>query len=373
MPALVLLALAGAALLFGAGLLLAGFAVRTARRRRERRERALERPMQLIVTRREEEAGHLLALRLEARDGGRLPPFAPGQHVLLAAPAGKDGRILRRAYSLAAWSRRPRHYELGIKREARGQVSNWAWDHLHPGSPVSLLPPRGEFTVGGGRHEAVLIGAGIGITPLRAMLHELLAQDRPVVLHQAARHEAELLYRGEFEALAATHPRLRYLPTLTRAGAGWQGGRGRLDAGRVLAACADPGCAEFHLCAAKAMMNELRAGLEAAGVPARRIHHEAFGVGAARGASGCRVQIGGWELVSAGEPSLLATLEIHDLAPESECRAGTCGRCRLRLLEGRVKWLLDTDLALARDEILPCVCLPEGDIRLARPLPAVPA
>lgn len=356
--------LAGIALLFAAWLLADGLRAIWRRRRDSLRQRALETPLELEVVAREEHAGQLLCLHLAAPEGGRLPPFVAGQHVLLQGPAGSDGRTIRRAYSLAAWSPRPLRYELGIKREEHGRLSRWLWDHLRPGAQVSLLPPRGEFTVGLGRHPVVLVGGGIGITPLRAMLHALLAQERDVILHHAARHEEELLYRAEFETLAAGQPRFRYLPTLTQPGPGWQGGSGRLDADRILAACANPRHAEFHLCAANAMMDELRAGLVARGVHGEHVHHEAFGAGATATPTGLEIRVGDAVCVTAGEPTLLATLEENRLAPESECRAGTCGLCRMRLVGGEVHRLLTSDLALAPDEILPCICAAAGDLRL---------
>lgn len=174
----------------------------------------------------------------------------------------------------------------------------------------------------------------------------------------------ELLYRDEFESLAVQEPRFRYLPTLSRPAHGWSGARGRLDAACVLALSAHAGHAEFYLCAGQQMMDELRTGLVALGVHAEHIHHEAFGAGSAAAASGLEIRVGQRACTMAGEPTLLATLEEADLAPESECRAGTCGLCRMKLAAGEVKWLLDTELALKRDEILPCICVAAGDLRL---------
>lgn len=363
-PALLLASLAGCALLFALWLLADGLRAIWRRSRQARRQHALEQPLELEVVQREEIAGQFLCLRLETPGGGRLPPFVAGQHVLLQGPAGKDGRSIQRAYSLATWTPRPHGYELGIKRQSQGRLSRWAWDALQPGTGVHLLPPRGEFRVALGRHEVVLIACGIGITPLRAMLHTVLAQERTVVLHHAARTEAELLYRAEFARLAAEQPRFRYLPTLTRPAHDWSGGRGRLDAAGVLARCAQAGQAEFYLCAGQPMMDELRVGLVALGVRAEHIHHEAFGAGSAAAASGLELRVGDCACTTAGEPTLLATLEEAGLAPESECRAGICGLCRMRLAGGEVKWLLDTELALKRDEILPCICTAASDLRL---------
>lgn len=359
-----LLALAGLAVL--TALLADGVRVLLARRRRE----AARRPLSLVVAERREIGDRLLVLSLRRPRGGSLPRFSAGQHVLLQVPAGRDGRMQQRAYSLAAWTDRPGHYELGIKREEHGVVSSWLWSHLAAGSRVAVLPPRGDFVLqaGAGQDaEIVLVGGGIGITPMRAMLHAALAGGgQRIVLFHAARHAAELLYREEFQRLAGA--RLAYHPLLSRPGPDWQGAHGRLDATRILACVARPARAVFHLCATGEMMATLRTGLIAHGIDPARIHQEAFGIAATAGAAGQRIVLeataGRQEIVTAGEPTLLATLETHDCAPPAECRAGTCGACRMRLLDGEVRWLTAGQADLADGEILPCICAAVGDLRL---------
>lgn len=362
-----LVALSVAALVFVAVLLADGVRTLLARRRAERAAR----PLQLVVAERREDAGHLVRLVLADPRGRALPAFAAGQHVLLKAPAGPGGRPAQRAYSLAAWTARPRRYELGIKREAQGQVSGWVWQQLAVGSRVEVSPPRGDFVLdAAGTGELVLIGGGIGITPMRAMAHAALASTtRSVILFHAARHAEELLYREEFRALAAADARLAYRPVVSRPTADWSGERGRLDAARVLAPLAAPPSATFYLCAGTAMMDELAAGLIAAGIASAHIRREAFGVAAGAGSSGERIVVaatgGRREFLTAGEPTLLAALEAHDLAPPSECRAGTCGECRMRVVDGEVRWLAKPETALADGEILPCVCAAVGGLTLA--------
>ena len=364
--ALSLLAVAG--LVFIAVLLADGVRVLLVRRRRE----AAARPLELVVRERHEAAGHLVRLTLVRAEGGRLPPFAAGQYVLLQAPAGRGGKAVQRAYSLAAWTSAPRHYELGIKREGKGLVSGWVWDTLQTGSRVALLPPKGDFVLApDAAGELVLIAGGIGITPLRAMLHAALAagRQRRIVLFHATRSAAELLYHDEFQVLAATLANFSYRPLLSRPAADWIGESGRLDATRLLAAVHAPMDAAFYLCASGALMDAVRIGLLGAGIGETRIHWEAFGVAATGDASsGQRIALEHGErshdLLTAGEPTLLAALETHELAPPAECRAGNCGQCRMRLLDGEVRWLMKPEVALADGDILPCICTAVGDVRL---------
>ncbi|PKO58072.1 MAG: hypothetical protein CVU25_05820 [Betaproteobacteria bacterium HGW-Betaproteobacteria-19] len=361
-----LAALGLTALLFIGVLLVDGVRSLLARRLDEARRR----PLDLVVRKREEVAGHLICLSLEHPRGARLPAFEAGQHVVLFAPAGRDGREIRRAYSLAAWrAGAPRGYELGIKREQLGALSSWAWDHLREGARVRVLPPRGEFVVGPPAAELVLVGGGIGITPMRAMLHAALAapsQFDRVVLFHAARHPQELLYRAEFEHLAQAHDQLSYLPIVSRPDAAWTGASGRLDAARLLMPLRQSGAAQFYLCAGAEVMAALRQGLMAAGIGEANIHWEAFGVAPGETRAGQRVTLAnGQGFETAGEPSLLAALEAHGAAPESDCRAGTCGLCRMQLRRGEVKWLLAPGCALGPGEILPCVCQAVDDLQFA--------
>lgn len=358
---ILLLGSSAAAALWVAVLFARGLASFIARRRHLRRTRHAAQPIHLTVQRRVDHTDALFELTLVHPKSKRLPGFLPGQHLLVATDAG------RRAYSLAAWSARPRHYQLGIKRESHGAVSGWAWENLRPGSRVSVLPPRGDFLLRPCADERVLIAGGIGITPMRAMLHAALASRTcpRIALVYAARQRADLLWHDEFAALAQRTPALRYVPLLSAPDSAWTGATGRLDAARIMQWTHDPSRADFYLCAGSALMHALCEGLRAAGVSDTRIHWEAFGAALGMGGSGERIALeNGGECVTAGEPSLLATLEANGQTLPSECRAGTCGQCRISLLEGKVRWLLQPGIALTEQEILPCCCVAEGDIRL---------
>lgn len=335
---------------------------------------AQRRPLQLTVATRHELADQLLALHLVSPDGKALPAYRAGQHVLLRAPAGRDGKAIQRAYSLAAWQARPGAYELGIKRETHGAMSQWLWATLQPGDTVELSRPRGSFVIGPGDSPVVLVGGGIGITPMRAMLHEALPSGRPVVLFHAARQAELLLYREEFVALANQHADFRYHPILSRPAPDWPGATGRLDAARLCAELANLKQADFYLCASNGMMDSLRQGLAACGIDRGHIHWETFGIAPADATSGLDVAVSQGDrqtvLRSAGEPSLLATLEANGVDLPSECRAGSCGQCQVRLEAGEVSWLIEPEFSPAPNCVLPCVCTPRSPLSIAVAQPA---
>ncbi|MFN3616991.1 MAG: FAD-binding oxidoreductase [Aquabacterium sp.] len=320
----------------------------------------LGQPLRLRVARRDNVAGELMVLRLTPARGWRLPAFRAGQHVVLEAPAGPQGKVVRRAYSLAAWHNRPRHYELGIKREPGGAMSTWLWEHLRTGDRLTVSRPKGHFTLvnraGGGLQ--VLIGGGIGITPMRAMLHEALHAGQSVHLFHAARTRGQLLYQAEFEQLASTHPNFAYTPALTRPEASWTGLSGRLDAECILAtlreARADVRAADFYMCASNEMMAALQDGLVAQGVAADRVHLEAFGAAQNTDTQAYDITLhpSGQVLTFQGQPSLLVMLQEAGTGIDSDCRNGTCGACKVRCVTGEVRTVIQPEWTVTGREVL---------------------
>lgn len=334
-----------------------------------RAQEAARKPLTLIVAERREIGSELLCLQLKDAKGKPLKSFAAGQHLLLQAPAGHNGKIIRRAYSLAAWSARPMVYELGIKREEHGVMSQWLWANLQAGERVVVSRPQGHFIVPKGKHTLVLIGGGIGITPMRAMLHEALASERPIVLFHAARTAELLLYRAEFEALARQHAQFDYQAILSRPDLSWSGPAGHLDALRILANLADATQADFYLCAGNQMMDSLRQILVTQGIAPAHIHSEAFGSGAGAGLAGLTLTVNqhgvNKSLQTAGEPSLLATLEASGIELPSECRAGSCGQCVATLDDGEIEWLTVPEALVGAGKILPCICRAKSNLTLS--------
>jgi ferredoxin-NADP reductase len=233
---------------------------------------------------------------------------------------------------------------------------------------VAVAPPRGRFTVDPARPgEVVLIAGGIGITPLRAMLQALAA--RPgragrVVLHYLARGPEGLVWHDEFARLAASWPAFRYRPRVTGAAPEWAGARGRPGAAELVAELADPAAADYYLCAPVAMIDEICAALAGLGVPAARLHHEAFAAAAGAGSHTLHLP-GGRSLTHAGAPSLLATLERAGCAPPSDCRSGECGQCLMRLVAGEVRYPLAPAAPIPPGLVLTCCAQPASDLRLA--------
>ena len=319
------------------------------------RRNAAAKPLQLEVAGRDDLTPDIFRVRLAPRSRRRLPPFEAGQAILLRTPAGQ------RLYSLAGWRKRADTWELAIRN--KGRVSGWLHAHASVGSCLEAERPRGSFVLAPPlAAPIVLVAAGVGITPLRAMLHRLGECDAPpsVMLWHACRDEADLLWRDEFEALAASTAWFRYRPILSRPAEGWRGARGRLDATRL-----DPvanGGADYYLCAGIPMMDDLEAGLALAGVPSPNIHREAFGLAAPADGPKHELVLPDGRTVTATEGlPLLAVLEEHGCAPEAECRTGECGRC-LVPMHGQVRYLLEPSFAVPEGEVAVCCATAAGSV-----------
>jgi ferredoxin-NADP reductase len=331
------------------------------------RARRAAAPRWLAVVGRDDVTSDVFCIALApTRPWQRPAAWEPGQHVVLHVPAG-DGPPTRRAYSLAAWDRKPRAYPLGIKREAEGMASRWLHENARPGRRILASPPKGAFhrELARGAAEVALIAGGIGITPMRAMLQAWADHPRPprVTLHFSAREQDQLYFDAEFRRLAADRPWFTYLPRLTRPAPGWSGAAGRLEAGVVLAGLRDATAATVFLCANRAMEDAVVTGLVAAGLDPARIHRESFGIEAAATDIRAAITFRGRTFPYDGAPTLLHALLAQGFDIPAECRAGECGSCRLAIARGRTRHLLTG--AETSSSALACCAVPLGDLELA--------
>lgn len=144
------------------------------------------RELRLIERRRESD--DVVSFYFESRDGGQLEDFAAGQHLPIELPIAGQPKPVTRTYSLSNGPGQG-YYRISVKREPNGLVSSLLHDSLEVGTILNGRLPAGDFFIGDHDRPIVLIGAGIGVTPLVSMLHELTAEpsDRPITFLQSAR------------------------------------------------------------------------------------------------------------------------------------------------------------------------------------------
>jgi ferredoxin-NADP reductase len=166
-------------------------------------------------------------------DGMESFHYAPGQFVSAVAP-DQSGKQQTRAYSIASAAKDNR-FELCVNRVENGFFSNHLADlpDLPIGATIQLHGPHGHFVLQEPVTDSIFIATGTGIAPMRAYIQWLFpeggpdrSQGKEIWLVYGTRHETDIYYQEEFEALARRQPNFHYLATLSRPKEGWQGLRG---------------------------------------------------------------------------------------------------------------------------------------------------
>ncbi len=170
-------------------------------------------------------------------------PFAPGQFISAVA-TDPNGKQQTRAYSIASAPRENR-FDLCVNRVENGFFSNYLADltDLPVGGTIQVHGPHGHFILKEPVTDSILIATGTGVAPMRGFTQWLFPEDGPdrsegkdIWLIYGTRHETDIYYQDEFEALARRKPNFHYLPTLSRALDSWTGLRGyvQVHAGQIV-------------------------------------------------------------------------------------------------------------------------------------------
>ncbi len=163
-----------------------------------------------------------------------------------------------------------------------GIVSSWLFS-LKPGDKVTVSGPFGDFHAQPTDREMVFVGGGVGMAPLRAMIHQELGAgtSRRIRYFYGARSNADLFYAEEFEALAAAHPNFSWTPALSDPAPGdrWTGATGFIHEAlrSEMSAHTAPEDCEYYLCGPPVMISAVLATLERLGVEERSIFYDDFG------------------------------------------------------------------------------------------------
>ncbi|MGP4104457.1 MOSC domain-containing protein [Nonomuraea sp. KM90] len=323
---------------------------------------------------------------LAAADGTRLPATQAGQYLTLRIPgAGTPAPV--RSYSLSS-APDADCYRISVKRESHGIASGYLTTTLRPGMILDAAAPRGEFVLDAGTGPVLLVSAGIGLTPVLSMLHELAARrsDREVWWIHGARRPQEHPLAAEAHSLLASLPRAHehifYSAATPEERRAKDAAPGRLTRDR-LRALSIPATATAYVCGPPAFMADMTDALTTAGIDLPRIHTEVFGAlplinpGLTRqperaphqppGPPGTGPQVafarsGITTRFTAGGHSLLELAEACDIPTRWSCRTGVCHTCITPLLSGQVTYSPDPLEPPADGQVLTCCAQPATDI-----------
>lgn len=231
---------------------------------------------------RHRESDVITSFVLRPLDGQPPAPHVAGQHLTLFAQIPGAGRQ-KRNYTISA-APNGETYRISVKREPDGLVSKWLHDEAGPGTRLDIAPPDGSFVLPAtDARSVVMVSAGVGLTPMVAMLEAVAAQRPGLRVHfvhctQSARTQA---FGEHVHTLAAAHGGVETTILHTRPGADEVAGRDFDISGRLtedwLAAHTPLAEADYFLCGPLGFLRSFAPALAKAGVPRERLHYEFFG------------------------------------------------------------------------------------------------
>jgi ferredoxin-NADP reductase/MOSC domain-containing protein YiiM/ferredoxin len=336
------------------------------------------------------ESDEVISIRLEDPDGAPLPAARPGQYLTVRVRPDQGQRPLLRNYSLCG-PPGSGYYRIGVKREPHGAVSGQLSTRLAVGDRLDIAAPRGTFLLDDTTGPLLLVSAGIGATPVLAMLHELAQQrsDREIWWLHGARNGRGHPYAAEARALLASLPNTRSAVYYSRPGAEDVAGNGFDGTGRltgsVLVELDPPRDAQAFVCGPAPFMADVSAGLASLGIEAAHVHTEPFGPapGLTPGIAGTPTRAPHPPAGPAGNGptiafarsdlevpwseeygSLLELAEACDVPVRWSCRTGVCQTCETTLIAGAVGYRPDPVEPPPDGSVLLCCSQARGDVVL---------
>lgn len=330
-------------------------------------------------------------------DGNPLPDFRPGQFLTfkieIEDPVTQQPKSIIRCYSLSD-SPRSDYYRISVKRVlppgghpevAPGLSSNFFHDHLKEGDRLQVKAPSGHFhLMEGDSVPIVLIGGGIGITPMLSILNFVLERsiDREVWLYYGVRNGDEVIMQEQLQRAANKHDNFHlhicYSAPLSHEVEGSDYHHNSRVNLSLLRATLKMARYQFYVCGPKAMMESLVPDLEGWGVDQSDIFYESFGPASVnkRRDNGDKTaltspvtvtfsQTGSSILWDPAASSLLEFAENNGIEVDSGCRAGSCGFCQTALESGEVEYSQEADADIAAGHCLLCISTPKNNLTLS--------
>jgi len=343
----------------------------------------------LRVTDVEPQSETVVAISLTNPDMSPLSKWLAGQFITVRLRPLPQNPPVIRSYSLC---NRPGadHYRIGVKQEPHGVASAYIREHVAVGDTLDVAAPRGAFFLADGDAPVLLLSAGVGVTPVLAMLHSLAetGSTRPVWWIHGARNSTEHPFAEEASSLlkqlpcAHTHVSYSRPRESDRAGVDYTAS-GRLS-GDLFGALGLPGNAQAYLCGPQSFMQDLSAALANYGLDRAHIHVETFGADApltpgiteavkpphppdGPAGRGPTVAFARSGLTVPWHPrygSLLDFAEACDVPTRWSCRTGVCHNCETALLSGTVSYDPDPVEPSAEGNVLICCSAPREKLVL---------
>ena len=327
---------------------------------------------ELVVAKIMPETHDTKTFRFALPTSGTLPvTHTAGQYLTVTLPI--DGTRVKRSYTISSAPTRSGYLEITVKRAADGYASHYLHDRVKEGDRLHVSAPAGKFVFAG--HEAdrvVLIGGGVGITPMMSIIRSLTSRAWTGEIHllYSVRTKDDVIFGDELARLAAAHANLKLHVS-------YSSEVGHLTRERIERAV--PGLARgpILVCGPGPMMTAVRALLVGMGIPDADILEEAFVSPGAPGTTSAPAETVDDSIKSVqfarakksvelpGGLTVLEAAEDCGVDIPYECRSGVCGQCKTKLVSGRVV-MESQDALTAQDKasglVLACQARPVGDV-----------
>jgi len=306
--------------------------------------------MPMRVTRNNQIADGIHLLEFRDLSGASLPGFSAGAHIAVRVPNG-----MLRKYSLCNDPAERDRYQIAVKRESNGRGGSCSLiDDVKAGDELIVTAPVNDFGLPPRAQDFLFIAGGIGVTPIMAMIRQVMAEGKRFRLYYLSRSPETTAFRDE---LAAAELRDKVVIHYD------QGDVARsLDLRPILAERKNR--EHLYCCGPRPLMEAVRAMTDHWSPTA--VHFEAFSEAETHKPDDrpfkVRLARSGEVLDVPTDKTILEVLRTHGLDVPSSCETGTCGTCRTKLLAGEVD---HRDLVLAeherKDTLMICVSRARGE------------
>jgi len=340
-----------------------------------------------------DEGGYVKSFYLKPHDGRRLPLFKSGQFLTFQLAIGQQQKIIRRCYSLSD-SPRADYFRVSIKRAAApkdqpllpsGLSSSFFHDYVSAGTLLEVMQPAGSFYLDDKDMRAiVLIGGGIGITPVLSMLNHLTLGGfpQPIYLFLGFRNQAEHVFKTHLEAITAEYPQVQLIVCYSNPALNDQQGKDYQVKGYVTAELIANTIASldshFYLCGPPVFMKSITEGLIQAGAQTADVRFEAFGPASVTSCNHPELPVkkdAKITFVNAEQTytwsdkpkTILELAELNGISLPYGCRAGNCHACAIEIQSGEVLYLKNPEPPPEFGACLTCIAVPKMDLVLVDP------
>lgn len=339
------------------------------------------------------EADDICSFYLAPHDGQALPPFLPGQYLTFQLNPPDSNRPVTRCYSLSDSPTHPDYYRVTIKRILErpgiegshdGLISTFFHHEVAPDDLLDVKAPSGHFHLDVDQQTpVVLTGGGIGLTPVLSMLNYITASGskRETWFFYGITHGGEHAMKAYLQSIAAEHENVRmhicYSSPRDTDIKGTDYDHAERVSVDLFKRLLPSNNYDFFTCGPAPMMDQITNDLRDWGVPASKIHYEAFGAATVKRVgkdvaptvSGDPIQV---EFARSGNTlvwdnsavSLLDFAEASGIPMDSGCRAGSCGSCMTAVRSGNVDYLSEPGAAIEEGSCLTCISVPKGNLVL---------